>query len=143
MRCQEQDGDPTASFCSSMLLRRHDVHSDVVAGRKEWHLLAVVGRGRRVNINLHCPLYLVPECSPNILSLYNRRQDKLTVPLELNLEVFRMKTLSILVTCLFGMASAQVNRTLTNGWGSTPSQRHYINQTQALAVINAGVANSQ
>lgn len=36
----------------------------------------------------------------------------------------------------------QVNRTLTNGWGSTPSQRHYINATQALTVINAAIEHS-
>jgi hypothetical protein len=41
-----------------------------------------------------------------------------------------------------GATAHQVNRTLTNGWGSTPSERHYINQTQALAVLNAGVARS-
>lgn len=41
-----------------------------------------------------------------------------------------------------GAAASTVNRTLTNGWGSTPSARHYINQTQALAVLNAGVARS-
>lgn len=40
------------------------------------------------------------------------------------------------------LVSAQVNRTATNGWGSTPSQRHYINATQALCVINAAVAFS-
>jgi hypothetical protein len=35
-----------------------------------------------------------------------------------------------------------VNRTQTNGWGSTPSQRHYINQTQALQVLQAGMARA-
>lgn len=39
-------------------------------------------------------------------------------------------------------ASQTVNRTATNGWGSTPAQRHYINQTQALAVLNAGIERS-
>jgi hypothetical protein len=41
-----------------------------------------------------------------------------------------------------GALASTVNRTLTNGWGSTPSDRHYINHTQALAVLNAGVARS-
>ncbi|EMC99920.1 hypothetical protein BAUCODRAFT_119481 [Baudoinia panamericana UAMH 10762] len=36
----------------------------------------------------------------------------------------------------------QVNRTLTNGWGSTPTQRHYINASQALTVINAAIQYS-
>ncbi|KAK6407255.1 hypothetical protein LTR95_018564, partial [Oleoguttula sp. CCFEE 5521] len=35
-----------------------------------------------------------------------------------------------------------VNRTLTNGYGSTPSERHYINHTQALTVINSGIAKA-
>jgi hypothetical protein len=35
-----------------------------------------------------------------------------------------------------------VNRTQTNGWGSTPSQRHYINSTQALQVVEAGMARA-
>ncbi|KAK6415677.1 hypothetical protein LTR95_017555 [Oleoguttula sp. CCFEE 5521] len=35
-----------------------------------------------------------------------------------------------------------VNRTLTNGYGSTPSDRHYINHTQALTVINTGIAKA-
>jgi len=49
-----------------------------------------------------------------------------------------------LITALAASAAAQmVNRTLTNGWGSTPSQRHYINQTQALTVINAAVDSSR
>ncbi|KAK5049335.1 hypothetical protein LTR84_004264 [Exophiala bonariae] len=39
-------------------------------------------------------------------------------------------------------ASQTVNRTATQGWGSTPAQRHYINQTQALAVLNAGIERS-
>ncbi|KAK4918274.1 hypothetical protein LTR49_013973 [Elasticomyces elasticus] len=44
---------------------------------------------------------------------------------------------------LLGLTAAQtVNRTLTNGWGSSPSQRHYINHTQALTVINAAIAAS-
>ncbi|KAK1059604.1 hypothetical protein LTR74_012540 [Friedmanniomyces endolithicus] len=53
--------------------------------------------------------------------------------------------LSALISASFLAASVtaqQVNRTATNGWGSTPSQRHYINQTQALCVINAAVAAS-
>ena len=53
--------------------------------------------------------------------------------------------LTALCTAAALMASAtaaQVNRTLTNGWGSTPSQRHYINDVQARAVIQAGVHNS-
>ncbi|SMY18656.1 unnamed protein product [Zymoseptoria tritici ST99CH_1A5] len=46
------------------------------------------------------------------------------------------------LTYLLALASAQVNRTLTNGWGSTPSDRHYINDTQAQAVIAAAIAKS-
>ena len=55
-----------------------------------------------------------------------------------------MKFPSFCVTAtLLACAAAQhVNRTLTNGWGSTPSQRHYINHTQALCVINAGIKYS-
>ncbi|KAK5130184.1 hypothetical protein LTR08_002393 [Meristemomyces frigidus] len=46
-------------------------------------------------------------------------------------------------TVLMASATAQqVNRTITNGWGSTPAQRHYINHTQALCVINAGIEYS-
>ncbi|KAK4554161.1 hypothetical protein LTR86_008688 [Recurvomyces mirabilis] len=48
-----------------------------------------------------------------------------------------MRLLSFLSTV--ALCSAAVNRTATNGWGSTPSQRHYINATQALAAINAAV----
>jgi len=47
--------------------------------------------------------------------------------------------ISTLAACSLTTLAAQVNRTATNGWGSTPSQRHYINQTQALAVINAAI----
>ena len=36
----------------------------------------------------------------------------------------------------------QVNRTLTNGYGSTPAQRHYISASQAQTVINAAVSYS-
>jgi uncharacterized protein GlcG (DUF336 family) len=36
------------------------------------------------------------------------------------------------------VSTQQVNRSLTNGWGSTPPQRHYINASQALNAINAG-----
>ncbi|KAJ9618518.1 hypothetical protein H2203_009115 [Taxawa tesnikishii (nom. ined.)] len=39
-------------------------------------------------------------------------------------------------------AAQMVNRTATNGWGSTPSQRHYINATQAMTVINAAIQYS-
>ena len=39
-------------------------------------------------------------------------------------------------------ALAAVNRTLTNGWGSTPKQRHYIDADQAMAVIQGGIKNS-
>ncbi len=35
-----------------------------------------------------------------------------------------------------------VNRTLTNGWGSTPAQRHYISADQAQIVIQAAIGNS-
>jgi len=56
-----------------------------------------------------------------------------------------MKLISVsLITSLAASALAQmVNRTATNGWGSTPSQRHYINATQAMAVIAAGIEFSR
>ncbi|EXJ67467.1 uncharacterized protein A1O5_09480 [Cladophialophora psammophila CBS 110553] len=60
-----------------------------------------------------------------------------------------MKTSSVLTFLTLILAAAavvmsqQVNRTATNGWGSTPSQRHYINHTQALQVINAGIQRAQ
>ncbi|EME46850.1 hypothetical protein DOTSEDRAFT_52207 [Dothistroma septosporum NZE10] len=47
----------------------------------------------------------------------------------------------ILLAC--SAAAQTVNRTLTNGWGSLPSQRLYINHTEALAVINAAVEKSK
>lgn len=46
---------------------------------------------------------------------------------------------TFLIACT---AAQMVNRTLTNGWGSTPSQRHYINHTQALEVLAAAVVRS-
>ncbi|OQV01782.1 hypothetical protein CLAIMM_07076 [Cladophialophora immunda] len=57
-----------------------------------------------------------------------------------------MKVSSILtfLTSIVAVAmSQQVNRSATNGWGSTPSQRHYINHTQALQVINAGIQRAE
>lgn len=36
----------------------------------------------------------------------------------------------------------KVDRAATNGWGSTPAERHYITHTQALQVINAGIERS-
>lgn len=52
-----------------------------------------------------------------------------------------MKLLSIVTTALASSvaASQQVNRTATNGYGSTPAQRHYIDHAQALTAINAGI----
>jgi len=48
--------------------------------------------------------------------------------------------LSICISALASVALAQtINRTQTNGWGSTPAQRHYINHTQALQVVQAGI----
>ncbi|KEF62059.1 uncharacterized protein A1O9_00031 [Exophiala aquamarina CBS 119918] len=35
-----------------------------------------------------------------------------------------------------------VDRTATQGWGSTPAQRHYVNQTQALTALDAGIRRS-
>lgn len=49
--------------------------------------------------------------------------------------------LVFLLSCL-SLAQEQVNRTLTNGWGSTPADRHYIDHAQALSVINAAVEYS-
>ncbi|CAK1357811.1 unnamed protein product [Cercospora beticola] len=48
------------------------------------------------------------------------------------------------LACLHGLGSAQetVNRTMTQGWGTVPSQRRYINAAQARAVIEAGVQQS-
>ncbi|KAM3424818.1 hypothetical protein BST61_g6799 [Cercospora zeina] len=42
------------------------------------------------------------------------------------------------------LVSAQhsINRTLTRGWGTVPSQRRYINATQSWDVIEAGVQQS-
>ena len=40
-------------------------------------------------------------------------------------------------------ATAVVNRTLTNGFGSTPAERHYITHAQALTVIQAGIKFSE
>lgn len=54
----------------------------------------------------------------------------------------RFESVFLASAAIAGAAANTVNRTLTNGWGSTPSQRHYINHTQALAVLNAGVARS-
>ena len=49
-----------------------------------------------------------------------------------------------LLTAFSTFAAAQtVNRTATNGLGSTPYQRHYINQTQAMTVINAAIEFSR
>lgn len=57
-------------------------------------------------------------------------------------EVLRMRTATLAL--LAGVVSAQetVNRTLTNGWGSVPRQRHYINATQAWTAIEAAVQQS-
>lgn len=54
----------------------------------------------------------------------------------------KLLSLSCAAALLVCSSAQQVNRTLTNGWGSTPAQRHYINATQALAVINAGIEHS-
>jgi hypothetical protein len=54
----------------------------------------------------------------------------------------RLQSVLLASAAAAGTIANTVNRTLTNGWGSTPSERHYINQTQALAVLNAGVARS-
>lgn len=51
-----------------------------------------------------------------------------------------MKFNSLAILALSNSALGQmVNRTATNGWGSTPAQRHYISADQALTVINAGI----
>jgi uncharacterized protein GlcG (DUF336 family) len=41
---------------------------------------------------------------------------------------------------LFPLAMAQTNT--TNGIGSTPSQRNYVNSTQAQSIISAAIANA-
>jgi len=46
------------------------------------------------------------------------------------------------VLFLASTATAYVNRTLTNGWGSTPAQRHYITAEQAQMAIRAAVEYS-
>lgn len=49
-----------------------------------------------------------------------------------------MKLFIPLFALAIGSAFSQmVNRTGTNGWGSTPAQRHYISAAQALVAINA------
>lgn len=52
---------------------------------------------------------------------------------------FSVPVIALLVSTA---VAQQVNRKLTNGWGSTPAQRHYINASQALTVINAAVGHS-
>ncbi|KAK3708393.1 hypothetical protein LTR37_011489 [Vermiconidia calcicola] len=54
---------------------------------------------------------------------------------------FSVPSLFLFASCAFGQT---VNRTLTNGWGSTPAQRHYISADQAQTAINAAIdyANS-
>lgn len=55
----------------------------------------------------------------------------------------KLLTFSIsLLTLLASTAAQQVNRTQSNGWGSTPADRHYINHEQALKVIDAAVQKS-
>ena len=56
--------------------------------------------------------------------------------------IMRFQSVLLASAAAAGAVASTVNRTLTNGWGSTPSDRHYINHTQALAVLNAGVARS-
>lgn len=58
---------------------------------------------------------------------------------------FSISLLTILTTFFsssFTLAQ-QVNRTQTNGWGSTPADRHYISHAQALQVIDAAIQHSQ
>lgn len=55
---------------------------------------------------------------------------------------FSLLNLLILASSSLILAQEQVNRTLTNGWGSTPADRHYISHAQALKVINAAVDHS-
>ena len=57
-------------------------------------------------------------------------------------DTMRFQSVLLVSAAAAGAVANTVNRTLTNGWGSTPSGRHYINHTQALAVLNAGVARS-
>ncbi|KAI5367158.1 putative hem degrading protein HbpS [Septoria linicola] len=54
----------------------------------------------------------------------------------------RTSALSALATVSVVAAQETVNRTLTNGWGSVPSQRRYINASQAMSVIDAAVQQS-
>ncbi|KIY03499.1 uncharacterized protein Z520_00190 [Fonsecaea multimorphosa CBS 102226] len=39
--------------------------------------------------------------------------------------------------------SKPVDRAATHGWGSTPSQRHFISHAQALKVIDAGIKRAE
>jgi hypothetical protein len=51
--------------------------------------------------------------------------------------------ISSILAALTAVALGQtVNRTNTNGWGSTPYQRHYVNHTQALQIIQAGISRA-
>lgn len=53
-----------------------------------------------------------------------------------------MKLLSVVLSILT-MAAAQAPAASNNNWlGSTPAERHVVNQTQALAIINAAAQES-
>lgn len=64
--------------------------------------------------------------------------EQLTTPTPRNIEMklYPVVSLALATVCA---ATQMVNRSLTNGWGSTPAQRHYVDQAQALTAINAGI----
>ena len=39
--------------------------------------------------------------------------------------------------------SQQADRKATHGWGSSPSQRHYVSHEQALKMLEAGVKRAK
>ena len=39
--------------------------------------------------------------------------------------------------------SQSVDRKATHGWGSTPSQRHFVSHEQALKILDAGVKRAK
>jgi hypothetical protein len=39
--------------------------------------------------------------------------------------------------------SPKVDRKATHGWGSTPSQRHFISHEQAMKVLEAGIKRAK
>lgn len=53
-----------------------------------------------------------------------------------------MKFLQLVSLAAAAAIAQTVNRTQTNGWGSTPAQRHYISASQAQDVVKAAIDQS-